>query len=97
MLRSFLCTTLVLILLLTSCFWRKKKSIEEKTFDVYGTVETINQETLVLQLKKKGTVTFTLTNASIKGGDFGPGTYVHTYYKVRGDVKEVTMVVEKIN
>lgn len=96
MFRSFLCAVLLLTLLQPACFWRKKP-IEERVFDVYGTVESITPDTLVVTARKKGRLTFAMTDASIKGGDFGPGAYVHTYYKLKGDVKEVTMVVEKID
>jgi len=84
----------------TGCFWRlwtKPKPIEERTFDVYGTVKTISPERVVIETSdKKREEAFVITDASIKGSDFQPGAHVHVYYKVKGDVKEVTMVVEKI-
>lgn len=84
----------------TGCFWRlwtKEKPIEERTFDVYGTVKTITPEKVVIETNdKKREETFVMTDASIKGSDFQPGANVHVYYKIKGDVKEVTMVVEKI-
>ncbi|RPJ64039.1 MAG: hypothetical protein EHM23_01075 [Acidobacteria bacterium] len=84
----------------TGCFWRlwtKPKPIEERTFDVYGTLKSITPERVVIETNdKKRQETFALTDASIKGSDFQPGAQVHVYYKVKGDVKEVTMVVEKI-
>jgi len=82
------------------CFWRlwtKEKPLEERTFDMYGIVKSINPEQLVIETRKKTEETFVLTDASIKGSDFGPGATVHVYYKIREGVKEVTMVVEKIN
>ncbi len=83
----------------TGCFWRlwtKPKPIEERTFDVYGTVKSITTERVVIESDKKREEAFVLTDASIKGSDFQPGAYVHVYYKMKGDVKEVTMIVEKI-
>jgi len=84
----------------TGCFWRlwtKPKPIEERTFDVYGTVKSITTERVVIETDdKKREETFVITDASIKGSDFQPGAHVHVYYKIKGDVKEVTMVVEKI-
>ncbi len=84
----------------TGCFWRlwtKPKPIEERTFDVYGTVKSITTEHVVIETSdKKREETFVITDASIKGSEFQPGAQVHVYYKVKGDVKEVTMVVEKI-
>ncbi|RPI27821.1 MAG: hypothetical protein EHM61_07180 [Acidobacteria bacterium] len=83
-----------------ACFWRlwtKEKPIEERTFDVYGTVKTITAEQIVIDTSdKKRTETFVLTDASIRGSDFAPGAYVHIYYKLKDNRKEVTMVVEKI-
>jgi hypothetical protein len=84
----------------TGCFWRlwtKPKPIEERTFDVYGTLKSISAERVVIETSdKKREESFVLTDASIKGSDFKPGAYVHIYYKIKGDVKEVTMIVEKI-
>lgn len=81
----------------TGCFWRKPKPIEERTFDVYGIVKSIATERVVIETSdKKREETFTMTDASIKGSDFKPGAHVHIYYKVKGDAKEVTMIVEKI-
>ncbi len=84
----------------TGCFWRlwtKPKPIEERTFDVYGTVKSIATERVVIETSdKKREESFVITDASIKGSDFQPGARVHVYYKIKGDVKEVTMIVEKI-
>jgi hypothetical protein len=83
-----------------ACFWRlwtKEKPIEERTFDVYGTVQSITTDRLVIETRgKKTEETFLMTEASIKGSDFQPGALVHVYYKIKGDAKEVTMVVAKI-
>lgn len=88
------------LLLQPACFWKlwsKEKSIEEKTFDVYGTVESIEPTRLVINTKKGQREEFTLVDSSIKGSDFDPGSLVHVYYKVRNEVKEITMVVEKVD
>ena len=91
---------LVLVLATASqagCIWKlwQRTPIEEKVFDIYGTVQSINDIQLVVQTKK-GEQSFVMGSASIKGSDFGSGTYVHVYYKLKGEIKEVTMVVEKI-
>ena len=85
------------LLLQPACFWRKGKPIEEKMFDVYGTVKSVSEEQLVLSTKKQGEVTFLFTPASIKGSDFEDGALVHAYYKKSGDSNHITMVVEKID
>ena len=95
--RSFI----FLLLLLTcqpSCIWKlwsKEKPIEEQIFDIYGEVESITLDKLVIQSKGASQV-FIMGPSSIKGSDFGAGAVVHVYYKVKGDEKEVTMVVQKI-
>ena len=76
--------------------WSKGEPIEERIFDLYGTVESISEERLVLQTKK-GEHVFMMIPSSIKGSDFGSGTYVHVYYRKDGDINVVTMVVEKID
>ena len=79
------------------CIWKlwTKEPIEERTFDVYGNVQSVTEKGLVVETKK-GEQTFVLVSSSIKGGDFEIGTYVHVYYKKQGDQNVVTMVVEKI-
>ena len=67
-----------------------------KIYDVYGTVESVSADSLVIQTKK-GKQSFRFGPASIKGSDFGAGAYVHVYFKQVEQVKEVTMVVEKID
>ncbi len=96
------CSKLLLLLLLLAqpgCFWKlwsKEKPLEERSFDVYGTVETISPQTLVIRTKK-GPIEFQMVDSSIKGSDFGPGAYVHVYYRIREGQKQVTMVVEKVD
>ena len=97
MLRSLI---LVLILLSTvqmGCIRKlwKDTPIEDKVFDVYGTVQLINDAQIVVQTEQ-GEQPFVMGSASIKGADFDLGAYVHVYYKMKGKLKEVTMVVEKI-
>ena len=87
----------VSLLLQPGCFWRKGKPIEERVFDVYGTVKTISDEELVVNTKKGTELTFLFTPSSIRGGDFEEGTRVHTYYKKKGNSNHITMVVAKID
>ena len=95
MLRSLHLSCLLLLVLQWGCFWKNDTPIEERIFNVYGTVQSISLSELVIQ-GKDGNITFRIRPSSIKGSDFEPGAYVHVYYKLKGDVKDVTMVVEKI-
>ena len=95
MLRSLHLSCLLLLVLQWGCFWKNDTPIEERIFNVYGTVQSISLSELVIQ-GKDGDITFRIRPSSIKGSDFEPGAYVHVYYKLKGDVKDVTMVVEKI-
>jgi hypothetical protein len=88
-----------LALLQSGCIWKlwqKDKPGELKTLDVYGTVESIDQNSLVIQAKDKQ-MSFAMVDSSIKGSDFGPGALVHVYYHVKDGEQQVTMVVEKVN
>lgn len=81
------------------CIWRlwtKEKPIELRTFDLYGTVQSVSADQLVIETKKGERRTFVLDSASIKGSNFDAGAYVHVYYKKREGADVVTMVVEKI-
>ncbi len=95
MLRSLHLFCLLLLVLQGGCFWKNDTPIEEKIFDVYGTVQSVSLSELIIQ-SKNAEITFRINSSSIKGSDFEAGAYVHVYYKLRDDVKEVTMVVEKI-
>ncbi len=95
MVRSLHLLCLLLLVLQWGCFWKNDTPIEEKIFDVYGTVQSVSLSELVIQGKKEE-LTFRISPSSIKGSTFELGAYVHVYYKLKGDVKEVTMVVEKI-
>ena len=96
MVRSLHLSCLLLLVLQWGCFWKNDTPIEEKIFDIYGTVQSVSLSELVIQGKKNEEITFRISPSSIKGSDFEPGAYVHVYYKLKDDVKEVTMVVEKI-
>ncbi len=96
MARSLHISCLLLLVLQWGCFWKKDTPIEERIFDVYGTVQSVSLSELVIQVKKNEEITFRISPSSIKGSAFETGAYVHVYYKLEGDVKEVTMVVEKI-
>ena len=90
---------ILLITLQTSCIWKlwtDDTPIEEKIFDVYGTIESISLEELVIQSNKNQRLTFRMVSSSVRGGDFKAGAYVHVYYHQKEGIKEVTMVVEKI-
>ncbi len=93
--RSLHLSCLLLLVLQWGCFWKNETPIEEKIFDVYGTVQSVSLSELVIQGKNEEII-FRISPSSIKGSDFEPGAYVHVYYKLKDDVKEVTMVVEKI-
>ena len=95
MVRSLRLSCLLLLVLQWGCFWKNDTPIEEKIFDVYGTVQSVSLSELVIQSKNEE-ITFRISPSSIKGSDFEPGAYVHVYYKIRDDVKEVTMVVAQI-
>lgn len=100
MVRPLLLVALLLGSLQTSCIWKlwsKGPPIEERVFDLYGTVETINPTELVIQSGKNEELRFRMADSSIKGGNFDAGAYVHVYYRVREDAKVVTMVVEKLD
>ena len=79
------------------CIWKlwMKTPIEERIFDVYGSVKSVNETELVVQTRQ-GEQLFSMSRASIKGSGFDSGAYVHVFYRLKGDIKEVTMVVEKI-
>lgn len=87
------------VLLQPACFWKlwsKEKPLEERRFDVYGTVESITPNKLVIQTRR-GPLEFDMVDSSIKGSDFKPGAYVHVYYRIQEGNKQVTMVVERVN
>jgi hypothetical protein len=91
--------TLVLSVAQGGCFWKlwsKPKAPGEKVFDVYGNVESVDPDRIVIRSRKGGIETFIMGPASIKGGDFEQGDLVHVYYKQVEQGKIVTMVVEKI-
>lgn len=92
---------LPLLLVVTSpgCFWKwfgGDDNPTEKEYDIYGTVESIDDTSLVVDTGR-GTETFALIESSFKGSDFGPGAYVHVYYRIRDNVKQVTRVFEKVD
>ncbi len=98
MTRSLLVAFLVLLLSQSGCIWKlwtNDTPLEERIYDVYGTVQSISLDELIIQTDKEE-LTFRMRPSSIKGGDLEPGTYVHVYYQMGQDVKDVTMVVEKI-
>ena len=98
MARSLLVAFLVLLLSQPGCIWKlwtNDTPMEERVYDVYGTVQSISLDELIIQSDDQELI-FRMRPSSIKGGDLEPGAYVHVYYLMREDVKDVTMVVEKI-
>ena len=79
-----------------SKLWKKEKDPTQKVFEVYGTVRELSKDEIVIQTKNGNAASFIMGPASIKGGDFGEGAYVHVYYKKLEEGEVVTMVVEKI-
>ncbi len=76
-------------------FWGKGPPPGEVKHDIYGTLQDISAEKIVVETKK-GVQTFIMGPASIKGGDLRQGDYVHVFYKNKEEGAVVTMVVEKI-
>ncbi len=98
MTRSLLLASLLLFVSQSGCIWKlwtNDTPMEERVYNVYGTVQSISLDELII-LANDQELIFRMRPSSIKGGDLEPGTYVHVYYQMREDVKEVTMVVEKI-
>jgi len=96
--RILLILVLACSLLGGGCIWKlwsKGPPPEERIYDVYGTVESITKDTLVITTRRNQRLEFSMVDSSIKGSDFGPGTYVHVYYRQLEGKPEVTMVVEK--
>lgn len=99
--KRFWGSLLILFLLVQpGCVWRlwshgNTQKKEEEIHDVYGTVQSVTREQLVVKTDQ-GEQKFVMTETSIKGSDFGKGAYVHVYYKATDQGKTVTMVVEKI-
>ncbi len=88
----------LVILSQPACFWKlwsKGPPPEERTFDIYGTVQSVTADRVEIKTNK-GVETFLLNQASVKGGDFGEGATVHVFYKLEDESKVVTLVVEKI-
>lgn len=97
--RSVILALMIVVVSQGGCIWKlwtEDTPLEERTFDVYGTVQTITANSLVIE-RNGQEEEFAMLDSSIRGSDFGPGAYVHVYYKIREDVKEVTMVVEKVD
>ena len=98
-----LCLTLLIAVALIvqpACiwkFWSKGPPIEEREFDVYGQVESMNAEQLIVDTKK-GRRTFLFGPASVKGSNtFDRGQVVHVLYKKLDQGAVITLVVKKVN
>ena len=78
-------------------FWGQGSPVEERNFDVYGTVSSLSAERLVVDTKQ-GQQTFLFGPASVKGSDtFDEGQVVHVLYKKLDEGNVVTLVVKKGN
>lgn len=74
----------------------KKDKDKEQVFDFYGTVESMDNKSLVVD-SEWGARSLLLDDATIKGAsNYDPGTGVHVFYKEQGDELLVTMVFRKI-
>ncbi len=74
----------------------KKGKDKEKVFDFYGTVESMDNKSLVVD-SEWGSRSLVLDAATIKGASsYDPGTSVHVFYKEEGDELLVTMVFRRI-
>lgn len=94
-------TLLVFVLALQpGCIWKlwqQELPIEERNFDVYGTVSSISAKGLVVDTKQ-GQQTFLFGPASVKGSTtFDEGQMVHVLYKTVNEQNVVTLVVKKVN
>ena len=91
-----------LLLSQPACFWRlwtgknDPEKQRERVYDLYGTVESVTVEKLVVTTKR-GQRTFLFSDASIKGSDFAEGARVHVYFKQTDTGDIITMVVEKVS
>jgi outer membrane receptor for ferrienterochelin and colicin len=76
---------------------RPKAGKKEKIYDFYGTLQSMDSRSLVVD-SKWGTESFVMTDSSIKGApDYDPGTQLHIYYKEQDIGNVVTMVVRKVD
>lgn len=93
--RTAILLIVLVFLLQPACFRRKPP--EERVFDARGTVMSVGADRIVIETPRGEQRTFEFTDASIKGGDFDEGAEVRVYYKKRGEVDEVTMVVRRVS
>jgi hypothetical protein len=80
------------------CLFRRKKKdtlAKPKVYDELGTLQQVSANSITIQTKK-GTQTFVMNAATVRGGDFKPGMYVHVYYYKQPNQNLATMVVEKV-
>ena len=77
-------------------FWGKGPPPQERQYDVYGAVESMSSEQLIV-VTKQGRQTFQLGPASVKGSpSFEEGQIVHVMYKKLPEGNVVTLVVKKV-
>ncbi len=77
--------------------WSKGPPPEDRQYDIYGTVESISSDQLIVDTKE-GRLSFLLGPASVKGSDtYDQGQIVHVLYKKLDGENIVTLVVKKVN
>jgi hypothetical protein len=95
-------TLLIVVALLVqpACIWKlwsKGPPPEKRQYDIYGTVESISSDQLMVNTKQ-GRLTFLFGPASVKGSDtYEQGQVVHVLYKKLDGENVVTLVVKKVN
>jgi len=77
--------------------WSKGPPSEERQYDIYGTVESISSDLLIVDTKE-GRHKFMFGPASVKGSTtYEQGQIVHVLYKKLDGENIVTLVVKKVN
>ena len=77
--------------------WSKGPPPEDRQYDIYGTIESISSDQLIVDTKE-GRLSFLLGPASVKGSDtYDQGQIVHVLYKKLDGENIVTLVVKKVN
>ena len=82
----------------SACLFRHRKDGEParpKTYDMLGTVREASAGSITVE-SGKGAEIFVMNAATVRGGDFKPGMYVHVYYTRQTDRNVATMVVERV-
>jgi len=94
--RSLILLLCVLAFSSPACIWKLWSNgppPEEREYDIYGTVESVSAQQIVIQTKG-GSRSFLLDQASVKGGDFQLGARIHVFYKLKEAGETVVLAVE---